>query len=151
MLNQLHQRLEHAGIPIHGVSQTKGEECQVLFREEATPEQRSLAEQIVQDFQPVPDPNWLKLTTEFQFPGNPLYASVLDKIAAAGFVAQDHWQNFKLLLSTPNLQSVEAIAVAIAHLDRLLIDAGHGMDSQDKAGWNQLMEECDFPIECQLR
>jgi hypothetical protein len=99
---------------------------------------------------PIRHPDWLKLATEFQFPGNPLYASVLGKVAAAGFVAQDHWQNFKLLLSTPNLQSVEAMAASIAHLDRLLAEAGRGLDNQDKASWNRLMQECSFPIECQL-
>jgi hypothetical protein len=152
---QLHERIALAGIPIAGVALLIDEEEQPVIRidflEEATTELRSLAEQIARDFQPAPDPDWLKLAIEFQFPGNPLYASVLGKVAAADFVAQDHWQNFKLLLSTPSLQSVEALAAAIAHLDRLLSDAGHGLSNQDKASWNRLMGECSFPIECQLR
>jgi hypothetical protein len=97
-----------------------------------------------------PGQNWLKLTTEFQFPGNLLYASVLAKVSKSGFVVQDHWQNFKLLLSNPNLQTVEALASAIAHLDWLLSEVWHPLDNQDKASWNRLMEECGFPIECQL-
>jgi hypothetical protein len=151
---QLHQTLRTMGIPIDGVSLSLDENdqtvCRIDFSENATTEQRAQAEQIVRDFVPVNPPDWLKLATEFQFPGNLLYVSVLGKVAAADFVAQDHWQNFKLLLSTTHLQSVEAMAAAIAHLDRLLSEAGHGLENQDKASWNRLMGECSFPIECQL-
>jgi hypothetical protein len=113
----------------------------------------NLSEQTWQEVKIVKDnqPSWTRLTATFQMPGNPLYNAVLEKIAHAGFTTQDHWSNFKLLLSTPALQSTESLAASIAHLDRLLSDAGHGLSNQDKASWNRLMEECNFPIECQLR
>ncbi len=149
MLIQLHDQIAAAGIPINGVS--AGEDgYSIDFQEEATEEQRQAALAIVENFAPTFPPDWHKLVSEFQFPGNPLYSAVLGQVAAAGYAAQDHWNNVKTVLSTPQLQSVQTLAAAIAHLDWLLSEAGHPLSGETRAGWNNLLTDCHFPKTCFL-
>lgn len=145
-IHQIHQTLELRGIPIHGVAGLK-DGYRIDFKDEATPEQRATAEEIVANFEPVAQPKWDAFVAEFQFPGNPLYASVLAKVGAAGFGVQDHWANFKVAVQS---QSVEIFAASIAHLDALLAQAGQSLSSADKASWTALMQTHDFPESCWL-
>jgi hypothetical protein len=94
-------------------------------------------------------PNVSGLATEFQYPGNVLYGSVVQKVSVAGFVAQDHWQNFKLLLMSNPPE--EAISAGIQYLANLLATANQPLTESDKAAWNALVQKYDLDQGCQLR
>lgn len=92
--------------------------------------------------------DWGQFIQLFETPGNPLYESVLGKVAQAGFQVQNHWLNIKsIVLYTHNAQ---ALAIAIKHLQILLASAGQSLSVQDIVGWNALMDQCDFPGTCKL-
>lgn len=110
-------------------------------------------------WEPLPaEPSVSSFVSEFTLPGaNTLYASVLEKVAAAGFAAQDHWQNFKTVVMGGRLEEVPA---AIAYLDQLLLAAGHPLSQTDisgdaeqgdpHTGWNTLCDKHHFPEDCKL-
>lgn len=95
-------------------------------------------------------PKWDAFFSVFQMPGNLLYRSVAQKVAQSDFETQDHWANFKMLLSTPTLRSVETLAASIEYLEQLLTAAGHPLSASDKTVWNGLMQGHDFPESCWL-
>lgn len=148
-VQQLHDRLEAEGIPIYGVSLDESG-YSIAYREEATNTHIQEAETILENFEPEPDPMWVEFLAAFQYPGNPLYSSLASKVAESGFVAQDHWANLKMLISTPALQNVGALAAGLSHLTTILEHAEHPVDENDIAEWNALMDEYDFPDECKL-
>ena len=93
-------------------------------------------------------PEWQQFLQLFETPGNPLYESVLGKVAQAGFQVQNHWLNIKsIVIYTHNSA---ALAIAIKHLNLLLSNANQGLSAQDIAGWNALMDQCNFPPNCKL-
>ena len=107
---------------------------------------------------PAPAPDLIGFKTEFTTPGaNSLYGSVLAKVAAAGFEAQDHWQNFKQVVSEGRVAEIPG---AIAYLAHLITTAGHPLSTADISGdtnqgddyngWNTLCDRHHFPAECQL-
>lgn len=149
MLEKLHEAIAQV-CPIDGISDNGDGSYRIDFKDEATPEQRDEAMAIAASFVEAPEPKWQQLLGTFQFPGNPLYLAVLESVALSGFGCQDHWGNFKLLLSTPMLQSVEALAASINQLATLLDEAGHPLSPASIDAWNQMMIECDFPESCHL-
>jgi hypothetical protein len=98
--------------------------------------------------QPAPGADIAGLVSEFQFPGNPLYASVVAKVALSGFTTQDHWQNFKLLLNSGGPES--AICAGIQHLHQLLEEAGQPLTEAEETEWNALMQKYNLDLACLL-
>jgi hypothetical protein len=95
---------------------------------------------------------------EFVTPGaNTLYSSVASKVGAAGFAAQDHWQNLKAVVTEGRINEIPA---AIAYLDQLLVAAGQPLSETDingdteqgdpYNGWNTLCDRYHFPENCKL-
>jgi hypothetical protein len=80
--------------------------------------------------------------------GNVLYGPVVQKVAVAGFVAQDYWQNFKLLLMSN--QPEEAIEAGIQYLANLLVSANQPLTDNDKTAWNVLVQKYDLDQGCLL-
>lgn len=95
-------------------------------------------------------PQWEPFIATFQFPGNPLYSSILAKISASDFTIRDHWQNFKSLMMSQELRNTDAMAAGINHLADLLNQANQPLSADDKAGWNDLIAKFNFPSSCQL-
>jgi len=107
---------------------------------------------------PAPAPDLTGFRTEFATPGaNSLYGSVLGKVAAAGFEAQDHWQNFKQVVSEGRVAEIPG---AIAYLDQLLVAAGQPLSETEingdteqgdpYNGWNTLCDKYHFPEGCKF-
>ncbi|MDA0269232.1 MAG: hypothetical protein O3A14_20325 [Cyanobacteria bacterium] len=103
-------------------------------------------------------PDLQAFRAEFSTPGaNSLYGSVLGKVAAAGFAAQDHWQNFKAVVSEGRVLEIPG---AIAYLDQLLVAAGQPLSETEingdteqgdpYNGWNTLCDKYHFPEGCKF-
>jgi len=120
----------------------------IWFLPEATPEQQAAAQVVFANWVDQPDPQWDEFLTDFKTPGaNTLYASVVAKVGAAGFVVQDHWRNF---VDVMNGRDLETLPGAIAYLAQLLSDAGQPLSADDISGWNEYMDSYDFPDSCKL-
>ena len=142
-ISALHQAIS-AVAPIEGVSS----DGRIDFLPEATPEQQSAAQVVFANWVDQPDPQWNEFLTDFKTPGaNTLYASVVAKVGAAGFVVQDHWRNF---VDVMNGRDLETLPGAIAYLAQLLSDAGQPLSADDISGWNEYMDSYDFPDSCKL-
>lgn len=152
MLSQLHDQIREAGIPIVGIGYNPDMSYRFDFPANYSPSGEELAEceAIAQSFTPSPIPQWDEFLSAFSLPGNTLYASVATKVAAAGFLAQDHWANFKLLLATEAQRSPVTLTASINYLAQLLASAGQALSQTDIEGWNALMNSYDFPASCQL-
>lgn len=126
----------------------------------------------------IPAEKWVELGIEFRDPGKPLYASVFAKImdaeknqsgsisnlvslppatltanqrrTLASSTVRDHWNNFKLLISSPDIRNLQSLILGIQHLKNLLNDAGFPLSQTDIIGWNQLITKADFPNSCKL-
>jgi len=134
--------------PIAGVSEAGSENIRIDFLPEATAEQHAAAQEILDNWVDPLDPLWDEFLADFKTPGaNTLYGSVVAKVAAAGFVVQDHWRNF---VDAVNNHDVQTLPGAIAYLAQLLSDAGQPLSTSDIDGWNTYMETYDFPDSCKL-
>ncbi|PSB26219.1 hypothetical protein [Stenomitos frigidus] len=95
--------------------------------------------------------NWQGLTETFSFPGNGLYTSVYNSVKAANTSdVLDHWGNFKLMLATPSLQTIPALAAGLSYLVYLLAQAGQTIPAEAKQEWNSLVINTNFPDSCKL-
>ena len=120
----------------------------IWFLPEATPEQQAAAQVIFANWADQPDPQWDAFLTDFKTPGeSTLYASVVAKVAAAGFVVQDHWRNF---VDVANDHDLETLPGAVQYLATLLEGAGQPLSTSDIDSWNDYMEIYDFPDSCKL-
>lgn len=149
-LTQLHQAIAQVA-PIDGVARLQEGGHRIDFKVEATADQRSEAEAIAASFTPTPEPNWQSLKSIFISPGNLLYESVRDKMAASGCLkCADQFGSLKMLIADPALWNVDALSFGINTLSASLTEAGHPLSASDINEWNTLLSAWDFPASCQL-
>lgn len=150
-LSQLGTRLHDAGIPIHGVSGDPKSGYTVDYTDDATDQQKTDGDAIAANFTPTPDPNWRSLKAALITPGNSLYESVRDKMAATKCLrCADQFQSLKMLVADPALWNEAALGFSINTLASSLSGAGQPLSPSDINGWNTLMSSNDFPANCQL-
>lgn len=99
---------------------------------------------------PQQSPNWNGLLNSFLAPGNPLYESVLGKVAQSGFVVQNRWSNLCQVISNPTLRRTEGLAFAVQQLGAGLSGAGYPLSTAEVEAWNQLMDDLAFPASCKI-
>lgn len=95
-----------------------------------------------------PGPDFSGLLAEFRVPdSNSFYTSVAQKVGESGFLAQDHWGNFKDAVTR---QALNEIPASIQYLAQLLDQAGYPLNSADVLAWNSLCDRYHLPEACKL-
>jgi hypothetical protein len=99
---------------------------------------------------PEVEPQWEQFLGYFSVPGqggHKLYQAILTKVSESGFAAQDHWQNFKMALSS---QNSGVFAASIQYLRTLLSTADNDLSASEEEDWNALMDQFGFSDGCKL-
>ncbi|MDX2215535.1 MAG: hypothetical protein SFY66_19885 [Oculatellaceae cyanobacterium bins.114] len=148
-LIRLHEAIA-AVCPIVGVALNEDGTHRIDFADGVTEAEIAAATSVLANWQPEPEPKWDEFVANFNYPGNTLYASVVGKVSQAGFAAQDHWGNFKLMMVDSRLRSPQALQASIGYLKLLLEQANQPLSQQDIEAWNNEMESYDFPEICKL-
>lgn len=118
-----------------------GQELQCYFEGDTLPA-------VLQPQPEVAQPNWTGLVATFTFPGNSLYLSIVSKVGDCPYHVRDHWENFKEVVT--NLHNTEALAAGVAHLSNLLAQNDQPLSVGEAEGWNELVEQFNFPENCKL-